>query len=66
MNYVIKLNDRYLAPPNKDVWNADVINWTIDINEARVGSIFEMNTLAKKIDRPGLKQVIRIEIAESI
>ena len=66
MNYVLKLNDRYLAPPNKDVWNAEVINWTIDINEARIGSICEMNALAKQIDRPGLKQVIRVELAELI
>ena len=64
MNYVIKLNDRYLAPPVKDTWNADVTNWTIDINEARVGSVFEMNALAKRIDRPGLKQLIRVEIEE--
>ena len=64
MNFVVKLNDRYLAQPKDDTWNADTTNWTIDINEARIGSFKEMTTLAQKIDRPGLLQVVRVNLTE--
>ena len=64
MYFIIKVNDRYLAQPRTDNWEAEINSWTIDLQEARIGSFGEMNKLARKITRPGSILVTKVEIVE--
>lgn len=65
MYFVIKIDNRYLAPPKDDTWDAEIKTWTSDIDEARVGTIDEMSRLSRYITKPGTIVITKVKILES-
>ena len=60
MYWIIKCNDRYIAPPQKDYWNAEWTTWTDKIENARKFNYKDSISIARKIDY-GCLEIIRFD-----
>ena len=57
MSWIIKLGERYIAPPKTDYWNSAWTSWTTDVNEARRFKSQEVVSVVRRIEGFGCIEI---------